>query len=115
MDFQSVAAYLLCAAADVFLARFELHTDDAGVGALFIVLFTFVLGCLHSRRAWQWALLVGPAVPAADLLFRRNAATIHNLESLGLLAGFVIALGLVGSYAGVFLRRGVSAVTGRAG
>jgi hypothetical protein len=109
----SILAYLFCIAADVFLTRFELHTDDAGIVALFIVVFTFILGCLHSRHAWQWALLVGPCVPAADFLWGPAPITTHNLENLGVLAGFVIALGLVGSYSGVFLRRGISAVTGR--
>lgn len=110
-----IAAYSFCAAADIFLAHFELHTDDAGVVALFIILITFTLGCLHPRRAWHWALLVGPSVPVADFLFGRAPATAHNLANLGVLAGFVVVLGLVGSYSGVFLRRGISAVTGRAG
>ena len=96
-----VAAYVFCCAAGAFLARFDLRTDDTGVEALFILAATFVLGCLHPRRAWQWALLVGPCAPAAELVF----GTHPNLKDLPLIALFVIALGLAGSYAGVMLRK----------
>jgi hypothetical protein len=115
MKKSTIVAYAICAAADVFLARFELHTNDAGVVALLIVLFTLVLGCVHPKYAWQWALFVGPIVPAADILFRSVRVGSQNLEGLGLLAVFVVLLGLAGSYSGVFLRRRISALDRRAG
>jgi hypothetical protein len=61
MKATTLACYLFCTAADAFLGRYELHTDDTGVEVFFILLATFVLGCWHPRRAWQWALLVGHA------------------------------------------------------
>ncbi len=96
----AIAAYALCLAAGAFLARFELHTDDTGVEVFLILAVTFLLGCLHPRRAWQWALLVGAWIPAADLAFGRQ-----GLRGAALLMAFVSAVGFVGSYAGAFARR----------
>ena len=102
MRITCLAAYLLGIAGGWYLGRFELYTDDAGVVAFFILALTFLLGCLHPLHAWQWGLLVGPAVPLADLLFGRA-----RLDLL-VLGAFTIALGLVGSYTGALLRRFVS-------
>lgn len=60
----ALAAYLFCAAATTFLMSFERRTDDAGVVTFFILAMTFVLGCIHPRRARLWS-LAGLCVPAA--------------------------------------------------
>lgn len=93
----TLAAYALWLPATLFLARFELHTDDTGVEVAFLLAITFILGLLHPRRAWQWALMVGPAIPAADLLTGKSAPAA--------LLPIVIAIGLVGAYAGALLRK----------
>ena len=102
MKVSTLACYGFCLAAGAFLGRFELHTDDTGVEVFSILFATFILGCWHPRRAWQWALLVGPCAPLADLIFGRSQ---HGL--LGVAAA-VIAIGLIGSYAGVLLRKGIT-------
>jgi hypothetical protein len=110
-----IAAYSFCLAAGLFLASFELHTDDTGVEVGLILLLTFVLGCWHPRHAWQWGLLVGPWAPAADLWALRFGGARHGLDHAGgllLLTGVVIALGMAGSYAGALLRKGVQAASG---
>lgn len=101
----SVGAYLFCLAAGVFLGRFELHTDDTGVEVAFLLLATFILGCWQPRHAWQWAILVGLWIPAAELVFRRPPVNASSL----LVAGFVLAVGLAGSYLGVLVRRAIAA------
>jgi len=108
MKLTEIAAYVLCIAADAFLMRFELHTDDAGVMVLFILVATCLLGSLHPQRAWQWALLVGLCVPAADLIFGSSHAPSGSADAAKL-AAFVVAIGLVGAYAGVLLRKTISA------
>jgi len=108
----AAAAYVLCAASAVFLARLELHSDDAGVIAFFILACAGVLGFLHPRHAWQWALLVGPSVPIADLIFRAGRAPVNSVAGVGLLLLFVIAVGLAGSYSGALLRSGVARLVG---
>ena len=54
-NFAAPAAYLLCLPAMAFLARVELHSDDSGVIVALILVTTFILGCLHPKRAWLWA------------------------------------------------------------
>jgi hypothetical protein len=108
MKLTDIAAYVLWAASGAFLMRFELHSDDAGVIALFILMATCLLGSLHPHRAWQWALLVGPCVPAADLIFGSPHARFP-LSDAAKLTAFVVAIGLVGAYLGVLLRKTVSA------
>ncbi len=110
MKLTDIAAYLLWMAAAAFLMRFELHSDDAGVIALFILLATCLLGSLHPQRAWQWALLVGPAVPAADLIFGSSHPPFELSDAAKLLA-FVVGIGLVGSYLGVLLRKTFAAAS----
>ena len=95
----TAAAYLFCLAAMFFLGRFELRTDDSGVVVFFVLAITFVLGCLHPRHAWQWA-AAGLCVPAADLFWGTTKST-----DILLIALFVTAIGLAGSYAGVLMRK----------
>ena len=101
----NIAAYLFCLAAGVFLGRFELHTDDAGVEVAFLLFFTFLLGCWHPRNAWQWALLVGLWIPAAELVFSRSPLNASSAA----VACFVLAIGLGGSYLGVLARKALAA------
>lgn len=112
MKIHAAAAYVLCAACAVILARLELHSDDAGVIAFFILACAGVLGFLHPRNAWQWALLVGPSVPIADLLFRPAKPPVNSLAGFGLLLLFVIAMGLAGCYSGALLRSGLGRLAG---
>ena len=102
MKANALVSYGFCLACGAFLGRYELHTDDTGVEVFFILLATFILGCWHPRRAWQWALLVGPCAPLADLLFKPAQQGLHAI------AAVVIAIGLTGSYAGVLLRKAIT-------
>jgi hypothetical protein len=102
MGLTGILAYALWIPAALFLGYFELHTDDAGVEVFCLLLITFLLGTLHPRHAWQWALLVGPAIPAAELLFG------HPPSPPALLLAVVVAVGLAGSYAGALLRKAIS-------
>lgn len=104
MKLLNISAYVLWIAAAAFLMRFELHSDDAGVIAFFILLSTCLLGSLHPRHAWQWAFLVGPAVPAADLIFGSPHPPFQLADAAKLFV-FVVAIGLVGAYLGVLLRK----------
>ncbi len=81
--------------------RYELHTDDTGIEVGLLLLITAILGFLHSRRAWQWALLVGPCIPLADALFGQRSGTPGFL----LLAAVTTIIGLAGAYAGAITAR----------
>ena len=103
----AATAYLFFLAAMVFLGHFELHTDDAGVVVFFVLVITFVLGCLHPRRAWLWS-LAGLCIPVADLIWKSPDSTLSHPAGLLLLAAFAIVLGLAGSYSGVLIRKVVT-------
>jgi hypothetical protein len=103
----SIGPYLFCLAAGAFLGRFELHTDDTGVEVAFLLLATFILGCWHPRHAWQWAILMGIWIPAAELVFRKPPVNASSLA----VAGFVLAVGLAGSYLGLLARKAIAAAT----
>jgi hypothetical protein len=118
MKSTTFTCYGFCIVAAAFLARYELHTDDTGVEVFLILLFTFVLGCWHPRHAWQWALLVGPCAPAADLfqsLFGKEQPVVHSPGGLLTITAVVILIGLGGSYGGALLRKAISSALTPAG
>ncbi len=104
MKLTGILAYAFWIPAILFLARYDLRTDDTGVEVFFLLTITFILGCLHPQRAWQWGLLVGPAIPLTELLFGRS----QNFAGTMLLLVVVTALGLGGSYVGAGLRKAIS-------
>jgi hypothetical protein len=104
MKVQTVAAYAILVGADAFLMRAELHTDDDGIMAGLVLLTALVLGSLHPRRAWQWALLAGPCIPLSDVLLGKGMA----LRDAVLLTAFLAALGLIGTYVGVAIRKALT-------
>lgn len=110
MKIANLAAYAFATAAGIFLGRVELHSDDTGVEAVLLLAVTFILGCWRPRNAWQWALIVGVCIPGAQLLFgsvqpRQAAASMLQMF------GFVLVVGLAGSYAGVLARKMLRAAT----
>jgi hypothetical protein len=104
MKLTTPATYLFCVAAIILLGRFELHTDDAGVVVLFVLVITFALGSLHPRRAWLWA-LAGWCVPGAHLFWRAAKSDLNSVSGFVMLTLFVTALGFAGSYSGALLRK----------
>ncbi len=98
-------AYLLCLAAMFVLFRYGSRSDDAGIVASLIVLITFTLGSLSPRRAWQWALLIGLSVPLANLFSGLETAPVAGIPGPVVVAAFLVATGLAGSYAGTLLHR----------
>ena len=100
MKVTDILAYVFWVPAVLFLGRFELHTDDTGVEVGLLLAITFILGTLHPRHAWQWALLVGPCIPLTQLVFGNVQPSVTAV-----LLPILIALGLAGSYAGAGVRR----------
>lgn len=89
--------FLAAIAAALFLAYFELHTDDAGVEAALLLASSVLLGYLEPRHAWRWGAILGAAIPLSDLLVLK-----HNAPGV---AAFTIAFALAGSYMGAGIRR----------
>lgn len=72
--------------------------DDTAVSAAAIFTSCGILGAIHPRRAWQWALAVGLWIPVLGI------ALHQNYESW---AGLAVAL--VGAYAGKLARYAILA------
>jgi len=97
MKLPAIVIYPLAAAAAIFLGRVELRSDDAGIEALLILVVSFALGSLYPRGAWRMALIIGSAIPLADLLARRNTGP--------LLALFTLGIAMAASLAGAAIRK----------
>jgi hypothetical protein len=65
------------------------NRDDTGITAAAVFGSCGILGALHPRRAWQWALAIGLWIPALGI------ALHQNYESW-----VALAVALVGAYAG---------------
>ena len=63
--------------------------DDTGVSAAAVFTSCGILGVVHPRRAWQWALAVGSWIPALGI------ALHQNYES-----GAALVVAFAGAYAG---------------
>ena len=103
--------FVLFAVMMLFLARFELRTDDAGMVVLLTGLFAFVLGYLNPAQAKLWA-LVGVCVPLVHVVVRPGTFIIEpqrgpgSMAGLALLGLLMLAVGATGSYLGIRARRG---------
>lgn len=98
---RTIGAWALWAIAAPLLMRYELRTDDTGVEVVCLLVIAAVLGFLHPRRAWLWALLTGPCIPLAHLLFGPR----QTVKDALLLAVVTTAIALVGSYGGAVVAR----------
>lgn len=104
-----IAAYVLFPIILILLGRYELHTDDAGMVVFFILLSAFVLTCMNPERRWIWS-LVGWCAPAAEQFWGKPLAGLPDLKSRLMLLAFVTVVGLVGSFAAIFLRRSTASL-----
>jgi hypothetical protein len=100
---------VFCAAAGTLLGRYDLHTDDTGVEVFAILTMTFILGCWRPQHAWQWALLVGPCAPAAELIFLPGPKAFGQYAAI---FAVVIAIGMAGAYIGALTRKAIAAGRG---
>jgi len=99
---RSVLAWVLAAALCLFLARFELHTDDTGVLLGFLIVSGAIVALVDPRRPWLWGLLLGAAIVLADLSAARFGSPWWSLPAIGAVA---TAAAMAGAYAAAMVRR----------
>lgn len=88
---------------------FDLHSDDAGIIAGFLVAGAFALGVLQPHAAWRWGLVVGLGVPVVHMLARvvgYELVYVGNQNDLSLWI-MPVLFALAGAYAGVLVRQTV--------
>lgn len=71
--------------------------DDTGVSVGMIFLMTALLGFVHPKNAWQWALAVGVWIPLVGIVAHGNFAAV-----------LALGVGIVGAYAGAIARRAIA-------
>ena len=82
-------------------------SDDTGVIAFLIIATCFALGAIHPRQAWRWAVLVAVCMISAEVWNHYRGAARPGVRDPWSFAGvglFITAIGMIGAYAGVFLR-----------
>jgi hypothetical protein len=100
----------LAAAAGLGIGWLDLHTTEVIVTLVPLLASGMVLGLLRPRAAWRWAVLIALGLPlmaaVARLSGMRTAEPARLDPRIALVA---LAVALLGAYAGVLLRRAVTA------
>ncbi len=104
----SLAAWPLAAALWAFLAYADLHSDDSGIIAGFILIAALLLGTLSPARPWLWGILTGASIPLTELcilLYATPNPHLGGAKGLLLLLAFTTTVSMAGSYIGAFAAR----------
>jgi hypothetical protein len=91
----------------VFTGYLNTHTDELMVLVPWIVVATTGLGLAQPRRPWLWALLIGAAVPSAQILFYLLGLRVpypNNPTDMAT-SCVVFVPAFVGAYVGAAIRR----------
>jgi hypothetical protein len=76
------------------------HWDDTGITAASLLLSAGALGMIEPRRPWRWGLAIGAWIPLHWMAGTRTASVMAG-------ACVVLAIPLVGAWAGAAIRRGM--------
>jgi predicted MFS family arabinose efflux permease len=94
----------------------DTHNDEASVTIVVLLVFSSLVGCLDrmgTRRAWLWALLIGIWMPVLSYslpilgLAPVNPGLPRTAPSYAALTAVVMAVCLIGAYAGAWIGRTV--------
>ena len=88
-------AIVVSLAAGLFLARYDLNTDDTGIEVGLLLIASVGLALLVPRRWWLVALCVGLPIPIVELVIGHAALPPAGIVALGVtvvgaLIGFAI-------------------------
>jgi hypothetical protein len=99
-QFRLVAAWFFALAFSAWLGRAEMHTDDTGILVGLIGIGGFLLSIVEPRRPWMWGVILPSGIIFVNVW--RHSITVGGLFAI---AGFTIAIGCAGAYAGALVRR----------
>ena len=68
--------------------------DDTGITVGMILIGTFILGVVHPKHSWVWALSVGIWIPIWNIVLHNNYGSI-----------IAIAFAMAGAYSGALIRK----------
>jgi len=90
----------------------DLHVTEVVVTIVSLLAVGLLLGLLQPSAAWRWAVLIAIGLPLMATVARLSAMQTAEPARLDARITLVaLAFGLLGSYAGVFIRRMVRAIT----
>lgn len=91
----------------------DLHNTDVQMPAMLLIVFSALLGFLHPRHAWQWALLIGLSIPVGYAIATANGYHVPYPapSSRASIVFLPLAFAIAGAYGGAWLR-GVTAGQG---
>src|ERR1017187_2933268 len=101
-------AWIAAIALFLFLARVELTSDDAGIIAGLIFLSACALALLQPRHAWRWGLIIGLAIPAAELYaiyFGTPRSGLSAPKGWAGVMAITLAIAMAGAYIGAGVRK----------
>ena len=88
-------AIVVSLSAGLFLARYDLNTDDTGIEVGLLLIAAALLAMLAPKRWWLVALCVGLPIPIVELVVGHAAVPPAGIVALGVaivgaLIGFAI-------------------------
>ncbi len=91
----------------------DLHATEVTVTIVALLAAGLLLGLLEPRAAWRWAALLAIGLPVMAVIGRLTGMQTPEPIKLDPLVTLVaLGFALVGSYAGVVVRRGLEAFAG---
>jgi hypothetical protein len=89
-------AIVVSLSAGLFLARYDLNTDDSGIEVGLLLIASALLALLAPKRWWVVALCVGLPIPIAELVVGHAPVPPAGVVALGVaivgaLIGFAIS------------------------
>jgi len=99
--FLSLTAILL----GLLIGYVDSRADEVQPAIMLILIFTFVLGFLHSRFAWLWAILIGSGIFSSYLIrFAFGMTPPHPPEPNAFATLIALIPAFIGAYTGVAAR-----------
>ena len=105
---RTAASWLVAAALCLFLARYDLRTDDTGVELFFLMIAGAILALIDPRRPWRWGLLLGGTILAAEIynrIFGVPRPSLGPWWGYALVGLITMAAGCLGAFAAAGVRR----------
>lgn len=90
----------------IIVGYVNLHASEVQAPVLAILVFTFLLGYLHPRRAWIWALVLGLSILLSYVVAPVAGYHTPYPPSPNIFATLIALIpACIGAYAGVLIRK----------
>lgn len=98
---RTLGVVILALLAAVIIDAVDVHATEVQATLMVLLPATFLLGLLHPRRAWLWALIIGLSIPLTYLLAGPLGIVTAEPPSPPYTGLIVLVPAFIGTYAGV--------------